>query len=131
MLGLAQHLIKALECKIGADFGCGPNGLSKRAQLVRERIASQFAQCQMAVYVGDSRITRPLWELPLSRMRITTAVIEALPYALRDIWHGKEEEDIITLFRWFREYVMEVTSRTTVPTAETKEFGHRYGRLIL
>ncbi len=75
------------------------------------------------MYVDDSRLTRPLWALPLSHMRITTAIVETLPYALRGIWPSAVENKLIKLFVQLRDFVLEVTPHTHVPTASTEALG--------
>jgi len=131
MLGLAKHFIEALEAKMAVDFGKLdpksplPSPLPQALLAARSRLQLQFSRCQDAVFPGQTRLSRALFDLPMSRMRIITAVVESLPYALRGIWTKSEEDPLVEVFFLLQSYTRQVTSTTTLPTVETEQLGHR------
>jgi hypothetical protein len=124
ILGLMNHIIEALEAKIVVHFGSGNSNVAAVKQ-IRDRIARQFAKCQEEVYVGHSRLTAPLWELPRSRMRIVSAIFEDLPYAVRGIFPREVEQPLVAMLVNLRKYIAEIISPKCIPTDRTVQRGVR------
>lgn len=78
------------------------------------------------MYVGRSRLTEHFWDLPLSRMKIVTATIEALPYAIRGVFSSSRGDNLSQIFVKLRKYIALVLSETTVPDASVKQLGIEY-----
>jgi hypothetical protein len=129
---MGEHLITALRRKICTDLcdDCDPDAspLPARAQHIFDLISQQFSACQAEVFVGNTRINQDLWAVQLSRMRLNTAVIESLPYALRNIgWSQRDEDEVIGVFVTFKRYVTAVVSRTQKPDHAVEQLGREYG----
>lgn len=127
--GLCAHLLDALKKKIFVDFATSDSHVfdkpPKEVLEIYNRIEKNFADCQTSVFVGNTRLDRPLWDLPVSHFRIITAIFEDIAYAIRGVFPRDEEEQIVSMFVKLRRYILSVTSRTSVPNPSTAILGQR------
>ena len=101
------------------DFDKPPQNILEIYNLIEKN----FAECQASVFVGNTRLEMPLWDLPVSHFRIITAIFEDIAYAIRGVFPVSDEGKLVSLFVKLRKYILAVTSRTSVPDHNTAELG--------